>query len=358
MQAYFAPEQMAHDPKQFMWEGRLCDPKDVAERTQALLAALRTLHIDVHEPDDYGVTPAAAVHASDYLAFLAHAYEEWQTLSNPGMEVLGSHSPYYNARVESLARPPCPSTSIVAKAGYYLSDLSSPIGPHTYTSALRSTHSAVAAARAVREGASSAYALCRPSGHHVRHDCAAGFCYLNNGAIAVAQLREKFARIAVLDIDVHHGDGTQQIFYRRDDVLTISLHADPIDYYPFFTGYASETGHGAGQGYNLNLPLPRGTEDTVWLAHFAHALERVRTYKPDALVIALGFDAHAQDPLGVLDLSNECFRAVAAQIRQLSLPTVLVQEGGYAVDHIGASLTAFLEGFLERRPTGLPSPRR
>lgn len=358
MRAYFAPQQMAHDPKQFMWEGRLCDPKDVAGRTHALLGALRDLSINVLEPEDYGVAPAEGVHAPGYLAFLATAYEEWQGLSNPGIEVLGSHAPYYSARVETLARPPCPATSVVAKAGYYLGDLSSPIGPHTYTSALRSAHSAVAAAQAVRDGADAAYALCRPSGHHVRHDCAAGFCYLNNGAIAIAQLREKFRRIAVLDIDVHHGDGTQQIFYRRNDVLTVSLHADPIDYYPFYSGYASEIGYGAGEGCNMNLPLPRGTEDATWLAHFEWALGRVRQYRPDALVIALGFDAHVDDPLGVLNLSNACFRTAARQIRSLSLPTVLVQEGGYSVDHIGGSLTAFLEGFLERQHADSSGLRR
>ncbi|NYT39000.1 histone deacetylase family protein [Allopusillimonas soli] len=349
MRAYFAPEQLKHDPKQFMWEGRIVDPKDVKERTDALLRALAALNIPVYAPDDFDLSPLQAVHAQGYLDFLQHAYEHWQTLRNPGIEVLPSHSPYYNGRIEQLSRPECPSTSPVARAGYYLGDLSSPMGPHTWESSLRSAHSAVAAARAVLAGDQAAYALCRPSGHHVRHDCAAGFCYLNNGAIAVQQLRERFSRVAVLDIDVHHGDGTQQIFYGRSDVLTVSLHADPIDYYPFFTGYTHETGYGEGEGYNLNLPMPRGSTDDAWLQQFQIACERIADFRPQALMIALGFDAHVDDPLGVLSLSDDCFRKVGASIAALGLPTVLVQEGGYAVDVIGASLQAFLEGFLGRK---------
>ncbi len=346
MQAFFAPEQMKHDPQQFMWEGRITRPKDVKERTDALLAALHNMNVPVAPPEDFGLEAIRAAHDADYLEFLATAWAQWQTLTQPGIEVLPSHSPYYNAHPSQLSRGACRPSAPVARAGFYLGDLSSPMGPHTWQSALRSAHSAVAAAHHVMAGADSAYALCRPSGHHVKYDCAAGFCYLNNTAIVAQALRKQFARVAVIDVDVHHGDGTQQIFYSRNDVLTVSLHADTTTYYPFFTGYADETGYGPGQGYNLNLPLSHGMQDDAWLQHFDDACTQVTAFAPDALVIALGFDAHHADPLGVLNLTDDCFHATGRRVQAFDLQTVLVQEGGYGVDTIGNNLQAFLEGFL------------
>jgi acetoin utilization deacetylase AcuC-like enzyme len=204
----------------------------------------------------------------------------------------------------------------------------------------------VAAADAVAAGERASYALCRPSGHHVRGDRASGFCYLNNAAIAVERLRTRFARVAVLDVDAHHGDGTQQIFYRRADVLTVSLHVDPANYYPFYTGYAAERGHGAGLGYNLNLPLAPGAGDADLLSRLDEGLAAIRDYRPDALVMSLGFDTHDQDPIGALHVSTGCFGDIGARVRALALPTTLIQEGGYAVQVIGACLTAFLREFL------------
>jgi len=331
-----------------MREGRICAPADVKERTQALLGVLDEAGIPVAEPEDYGLSPLEDVHARHYLDYLATAYEQWQTLSAPGIEVLPSHSPYLSGRVESLCRPPCPSVSPVARAGYYLGDLSSPIGPHTYASALRSAHCAVAAADAVMSGERAAYALCRPSGHHVRHDRANGFCYVNNAAVAVQRLRRGFERVAVMDVDVHHGDGTQQIFYRRADVMTVSMHADPRAYYPFYTGYADEAGYGEGEGFNLNLPLPHGAGDDVFLDALATGLARIGRYDPGALVLSLGFDAHVRDPLGVLKISTACFGAVGERVAHCGLPVVVIQEGGYAIDHIGPCLAAFLSGLMAR----------
>jgi len=348
MRAFFSVEQLDHDPKQFMREGRICDPADVKERTQALLDALDAWGIPVVAPDDYGLGPVLDVHAAHYLDYLATAYQRWQTLSSPGIEVLPSHAPYLSGRVESLGRPPCPSTSPVAQAGYYLGDLSSPIGPHTYRSALRSAHCAVAAADEVVAGAAWAYALCRPSGHHVRYDRANGFCYINNAAVAVQRLRGRYERVAVMDVDVHHGDGTQQIFYRRADVMTVSMHADPVAYYPFYTGYANETGYGDGQGFNLNLPLPHGSGDPLFLETLDIGLDRICGYGANALVLSLGFDAHVRDPLGVLKVGTACFEQLGRRVAQCELPVVVVQEGGYAIDHIGPCLAAFLSGLPAR----------
>lgn len=348
MRAFYSDEQMAHDPQQFMRLGRISTPTDLPERSQALLDALAALSIPVAAPEEYGTAPLEAVHAPHYLAFLESAYQRWQALPAAGIEVLPNLSPYHSGRVEDDARPPCPSTSPVAQAGYYLGDLSSPIGPHTYRSVLRSAHSAVAAADAVLAGDSASYGLCRPSGHHVRSDRAAGFCYINNAAVAAQRLRSVFGRVAVLDVDAHHGDGTQQIFYRRADVMTVSLHADPDKYYPFYTGYADETGHAEGLGHNLNLPMAHGATDDLLLACLDRGIAAIQGYEPGALVLSLGFDAHINDPIGVLRISTECFHAIGARIRSLGLPTVVIQEGGYAIGDIGACLTAFMRGFSGR----------
>ena len=229
--------------------------------------------------------------------------------------------------------------------GWYLGDLSVPMGPHTWTSVLRSAETAAAAADAVLAGERAAYALCRPSGHHARADRATGFCYLNNTALAAQRLRGRFARVAIVDVDAHHGDGTQQIFYGRADILTMSVHADPSDYYPFFTGYPSETGHGAGEGFNLNLPLPHGSGGGAMATALDAAAERVRAFGAEALVVALGYDAHRDDPIGVLTLDAQDFGEVGRRLRALGLPTLVVQEGGYAIEAIGGCLDAFLGGF-------------
>ena len=218
---------------------------------------------------------------------------------------------------------------MIARAGYYLGDLSCPLGPDSWRAILRSAHSAVAAAQHVCEPqhrCGPAYALCRPSGHHAHTDRAAGFCYVNNSAIAAETLLKRFGKVAVLDVDAHHGDGTQQIFYQRADVMTISLHADPSGYYPFYSGYAHERGYGAGYGYNLNFPLAHGTEDAGfrprWTARSTPCATTAR--RP---VLALGFDTYMHDPISVLRLGMDAYRGIGARINALGVPTVVVQEG-------------------------------
>jgi len=196
-----------------------------------------------------------------------------------------------------------------------------------------------------------AYALCRPPGHHAFADMAGGFCFLNNTAIVVQYCRDRGAtKITIVDVDVHHGNGTQQIFYRRDDVLTISLHGDPSVYYPFFTGYESETGDAAGRGFNMNIPMPEGTGGDAFLGRLKETLETVQTFAPDVLVVALGLDASEHDghhPF--FRISTDGFNRIGAAIGDLMLATVLVQEGGYVSDYLGANLAAALHGFENAR---------
>ncbi len=348
MKAFFAREQLAHAPQQFMRIGRIEAPEDLPSRAEALLGALAHCGVPLAAPEDYGREPLEMVHSTAYLDFLETAYARWQALEipglKPGIEVLPNLSPYYGGRVECADRGVCPSDYVVAQAGWYVGDLSSPIGPHTWTSALRSAHTAMAAARAVCAGEGVAYALCRPSGHHAHRDQAVGFCYINNNAIAAETLARHFGRVAVLDVDAHHGDGTQQIFYDRADVLTVSTHGDPGRYYPFYTGYADERGTGAGTGFNLNLPMPHGSGNAVYLETVERGLEAVRAYRPQALVLALGFDTYKDDPISVLGADFDGYREVGRRVGALGLPTVVVQEGGYMVSAIGGALEAFLHG--------------
>lgn len=341
MRAFYHPDQALHDPLQFMRAGRIAAPTDVPARTERLLGALGQLGVTAEVPSHQYDEARLAIHTSGFLRYLETAWDRWQQLSPRGPEVWPNTFPYWSGRPEDRARPECPSDHIIAATGWYLGDLSVSLGPHSWVSIRESSNTAVAAADAVT-GHDVVYALCRPSGHHARTDRASGFCFLNNTAIAAERLCRRHGKVAVLDVDAHHGDGTQQVFYARPDVLTVSIHADPSRYYPFFTGYDHERGTGAGIGYNLNLPLPHGADGEVALAAVDRAIEAIRRFEPDALVVALGFDAHAQDPIGVLKLEAADFAAIAARIRRLRLPMLVVQEGGYAVDVIGDCLSAFL----------------
>lgn len=257
MRAFYHPDQALHAPQQYMRFGRVVRARDLPERTERLLQALAGRGIPVETPPPVGMDPILAVHTADYVEFLRTAWDQWQTLpEDRGPEVWPATFPYWSGRPERRARPAPRPTGLLGRLGWYLGDMSVPLDAHSWTSIRQSAETAVAGAEAVADGAGLAYALCRPSGHHARADRASGFCYLNNSAIAAARLALRFGRVAVLDVDAHHGDGTQQIFYDRPDVLTASIHADPADYYPFYTGYADEAGAGAGAGANLNLPLP------------------------------------------------------------------------------------------------------
>lgn len=345
MRAFYHPEQALHAPQQYMRLGRIAAPMDLPERTERLLAALAANGIAPEEPPSISPAPLLAVHDEGYLDFLRTAWDRWQQLPpERGPEVWPATFPYWSGRPDQDSRPPCPATGFLGQLGWYLGDLSVPVGPQTWRSALRSARTAVAGAEALLAGERLVYALCRPSGHHARADRASGFCYLNNTAIAAQHLRQRFARVAVLDVDAHHGDGTQQIFYRRDDVLTVSVHADPDNYYPFYTGYTHERGDGPGEGANLNLPLPHGSGIAPMLTALERAAEAILAFGADALVVALGFDAHTDDPIGVLKLEAADYTAVGEAVRNLALPTLVVQEGGYAIEAIDDCLDAFLRG--------------
>lgn len=349
MRAFYHPDQSLHDPQQYMRFGRIVAPKDLPERTEQLLGALEKHGIAPELPGEHGVDPILAVHSEGFVRFLETLWQRWQELPERGPEAWPNTFPYWSGRPDEDVRPDCRPTGIVGQMGWYLGDLSVPVGEHCWISTLRSAGTAVSGADAVLAGERAVYALCRPSGHHARADRATGFCYINNTAVAAQRLRSKFGKVAILDVDAHHGDGTQQIFYRRGDVLTVSVHADPSNYYPFYTGYEDERGNGPGEGFNLNLPLVHGAAGPEMEAAVDRAARAIREFEAEALVVALGYDAHKDDPIGVLRLEAEDFGTIGRQVKALGLPTLVVQEGGYAIEAIGGCLDAYLAGFIQDR---------
>lgn len=336
MLSFFHPEQLLHHPRSYLSRGQMRTPQEVPERALRLVAAVQSLGFDLRTPPDAGMAPLAAVHGDDYLRFLEEAHREWKKMPPDwGDEVMSN----------IYVREPNRLRGILARAARHLADGSCPVGASTWRSAYWSAQSAVAGASAIADGARSAYALCRPPGHHARVDAAGGFCYLNNAAIAAQVLRGRFARVAVLDTDMHHGQGVQEIFYGRSDVPYVSIHGDPTNFYPGVVGYEDERGSGEGEGFNLNLPMPHGSPEAVFFERLDDATKALRGFSPDALVLALGFDIYKDDPQSQVAVSTEGFGRLGREIGALGLPTLIVQEGGYHLESLDANARAFFGGF-------------
>lgn len=343
MKAVHSDDTRHHDPKFYLLRGTVRPAAEQPERATRLLAGLAAGGHVVVPAESFGHGPRARVHSPEYLAFLAEAWELWSAMPDSGPELVANIHP---VRDVTTAYP----SHIIGRLGWHTVDTSCPIGPGTYRAACAATDVAATAAQLVLDGEDAVYALCRPPGHHAYRDRAGGHCFFNNSAVAATQLRARHGRVAILDVDVHHGNGTQGIFYGDPDVLTVSIHADPASFYPFLWGHAHERGEGAGFGANLNLPLPLGTRDDGYLAVLEGAASRmIRAFVPGALVVALGLDASEHDPLGGLAVSTEGFRRIGAALARLGLPTVFVQEGGYLSDHLGPNLNAVLSGFQAAR---------
>ena len=340
MKVVFSKAQKRHDPQMFFSSGAPVPNPEVPERATRLLQAAQTSGLKAEKPDDYGREWIGKVHTPRYLHYFENIFRRWSHIEGGSPEVIPGIQPGH--------RDGGYPASAVGQAGWHHSDTASPITRDTWGSALWSAHSATHAAFQVLAGESACYALCRPPGHHASAEVAGGFCYFNNTAIAAEVLRSAHERVAILDVDVHHGNGTQRVFYMRHDVLTLSIHADPVRFYPFFWGYPEECGDGEGLGFNCNLPLQRGTADDDYANTLSAAIERIRTFNPGALVVALGLDAYLGDPLRGLAVTTGGFGRIGEQVGTLRLPTVIVQEGGYLSDALGDNLAAFLAGFREK----------
>ncbi len=339
----YTPEHHQHNPASELIEGRLVPYFESPQRAEIIRSALEAAGIGpIVPPRTFGLEPVLAVHTAAYVSYLEHAYERWVAAGYSPDGVMPTALP-----VRSLHRY---SPHLLAEAGYYCFDLSAVIVAGTYAAARASANVALTGAALLLEGQRAAYALCRPPGHHAGRDICGGYCFLNNAAIATQYLlasatAESPQSAAILDIDFHHGNGTQEIFYDRADVLVVSIHADPAREYPYFLGHADEHGVGPGAQSNLNLPLEAGVDDQRFLAVLDHALDRIRAFAPRWLVVSVGFDTFADDPLGDFALSSAAYSAIGARIAALQLPTLLVQEGGYAIAALGENAVRLIQGF-------------
>lgn len=308
---------------------------DRVDRIRAALGGLDWAAF--HEPSDFGLEPILAVHDRNYVDFLATCWTEWLASDARDKSIL---LPATFALRNQAQRP----TSLLGRAGYHMMDLSACIVEGTYEAALAAANCALSAAAAVADGERAAFALCRPPGHHAGRDFAGGYCFINNAAVAADWLSSR-GKVALLDVDYHCGNGTQDIFYDREDVLTISIHADPAFEYPYFSGYEEEEGSGRGYGFHHNFPLPAGTGDDAYLGTLDRALALIEEFGPGHLVVSAGMDIYADDPLGKIQVSTEGIVRIGAGIAALDLPTVIVMEGGYNNEALGRNITGFLGEF-------------
>ena len=337
MIALYSPTQRSHNPQFFMSSGAQRPCPEKPGRIDALLQGLQKLDIPVQAPIDHGMDAIAAIHPERYLTFLKIIHDRWTRIDGASAEVIPNIHPA--SRTDGYPK------SAVGQAGFHITDTSAPIGPNTWAAAYASAQCAIHAAELLLQG-QMAYALCRPPGHHCFAELAGGFCYLNNTAIAAQLLTLQGRKVAVLDVDLHHGNGTQGIFYDRPDVLTVSLHAHPERFYPFFWGYPTETGRDQGQGTNLNLAMERGTADVGFQRHLGQALQSIADWGADTLVLALGLDAFIGDPFAGLAVTTAGFARIGSMIRSAGLPTLIIQEGGYLCPELGDNLAAVLQAWV------------
>jgi len=332
VKAFFHPSQDKHAPQSYLNRGQMRPPQELPARTPELLKGLKALGVDPTTATDHGMEMIGRVHDLGYLRFLESAHRRWP--EGWGEEVMSN----------IFVRSPNPMRGILAESARYQADGSCPIGPGTWEAAYWSAQSALSAANELLVGERRAYAVCRPPGHHARRDAAGGFCYLNNAAIAAEALRGNFGKVAILDPDMHHGQGVQEIFYERDDVLYVSIHGDPTNFYPVVSGYEDERGKGKGYGYNINMPMPHGSPESVFFDRLEEAASAIRLYQPDVLVVALGFDVYEEDPQAKVSVTSEGFARMGAAIRAMNLPTLVVQEGGYHLESLARNAQYFFEG--------------
>lgn len=340
MKIFYTEAHIQHNPQFEVFDGGVHIPYlENPDRMERVLTALKNMEwAEIVPPQDFGLDPVMAVHDPDYVDFLRTAFDEWTQIQTA----------YEKTSLIPATFPPRgwshKPKGLLGRSGYYTMDLSAPILAGTYQAALGAVNCALSGAKTIKDRERAAFALCRPPGHHAGKANCGGYCYLNNAAIATNWLSEA-GRVALLDIDFHAGNGTQDIFYERGDVLTISIHGDPDFEYPHFSGYADETGAGPGSGLHRNFPLPAGTRDTSYLSFLEEALGMVRSFAPRFLVVSAGMDLYSSDPLGSLKITRQGISEIGKRIAKLGIPTLVVMEGGYSNAALGENITALLRSF-------------
>lgn len=343
----WSPQTLRHMAGSEIWVGVRIPGTEVPQRVDVIRRALVDAGHPLHEARPHDDQTLLAAHDAELLEHLRTAHPAWIDagfLDDPGQDRV---VPYVFPTAEMLGPLPRHRASAIhARAGVYAYDTMTVLGPGTYAAARAAADCALTAVDLVREGEPAAYALCRPPGHHVTRSAYGGSCYLNSAAIAAEALRAVgHERVAVVDLDAHHGNGTAAIFYERGDVFYGSVHVDPgAGWFPHFVGFADETGVGEGADATLNVPLAPGTEDVGWLAAVERLRERIEASRPDALVVSLGVDAAADDPESPLLVTGDGYGAAGGLLGGLDIPSVVVQEGGYHLESLGGLVAAYLAG--------------
>ena len=347
MKVFASDRHRLHDPEHEIEASRLQPPFEHPGRAEAIRAALAADdRFEIAEPAVRDTTPIEAVHDPGLVRFLASAWAEYQREVHPSHDVVPDVFALPGLRDGMGAGRGEPAT-VAARLGWWCFETTTPLTAGAYEAARSAVDCALAAADAVLGGEQVAYGLCRPPGHHATRSLYGGYCFFNNAAIAAAHVvAATGSRVAVLDVDYHHGNGTQQIFYDRDDVAFVSLHGDPARAYPYHTGFADETGAGRGTGSTCNLPLPVGTDDDAYLAALDRALATVDAFDPAVVVVSLGVDTYAGDPMCDLAVSTDGFGRCGQAVAALGRPLVVLQEGGYADDALGANVVSWLGGAI------------
>lgn len=339
METIFTQAHQLRNSKTELYGGQLVEPFERPSRAEYIISRVREVGLGpVREPEDFGQAPILAIHDKGFIDFLQIAWSDWQAAGFKG-EAMPTVWP---ARRTSRHIP----EHIEGRLGYYALACETSISEGTWEAAYASAQVALTGAKRINEGAGAVFSLCRPPGHHAALDMYGGYCFINNAAVAAQYFRDTGSkRVAILDVDFHHGNGTQDIFDARDDVLFISIHGDPMQAFPHFLGHADEIGSGAGAGYTVNYPLPPGTDFPRWRAALLEALDKIKDYAPDRLIISLGVDTFETDPISFFKLTSEDFTTYGADIAALGLPTLFVMEGGYDIAEIGVNTVNVLQGF-------------
>jgi acetoin utilization deacetylase AcuC-like enzyme len=331
------PQQAVHCPEFEFFRGRKVPCFEMPARAEIVLQAIHNAGLEIEEPRKFTDETLLRVHSARYLTFLQGAWDEWLASGNEG-----DAFPCVWPRGMRVDRTP---QNFVARMGLFSFDTGSPLCAGTWLAARSGADCALTAADLLATGEKNVFVLTRPPGHHAGSEFFGGYCFLNNAAIAAQSLRDCGAkRVAILDVDFHHGNGTQEIFYQRGDVFFASIHGNPDTEYPFYLGYADETGGGEGAGCNLNLPLPAGSSAASWFDALAVALQRITDFAADALIVSLGVDAFEGDPISKFHLQTSDYRRLGERLHRLGLPRLFVLEGGYAVAEIGSNVIACLQG--------------
>ncbi|MDA1076382.1 MAG: histone deacetylase family protein [Proteobacteria bacterium] len=340
MLSVYSKDHALRDAKTELYGGQLVPPFECPVRAEHILQRVKDVRLgDVIAPQEFGLDPIKRIHDAAFLSFLEGCWDAWVARGYKGEAM-----PYvWPSRSMPQRRIP---DHIDGQIGYYALAAETAISDGTWQAARASANVALTAQAGIRDGAGSAFALCRPPGHHAASDMYGGYCFINNAAVAAqAFLDQGAGRVAILDVDFHHGNGTQQIFYNRSDVMYLSLHGDPDRAFPFYLGYQDETGAGNGVGFNFNYPMAPNTNYTAWGSALDDALKKIHHYGPDAVVVSLGVDTFEHDPISFFKLTTDDFTRYGAAIGALRLPTLFVMEGGYAVEEIGVNAVNVLQGY-------------